>query len=152
MPKGYARTDRIAEQIQREVAQLLRLEVKDPRVRMITLTGVEVTKDYSHAKVFYTTLDGVSDAIQKGLEHASGYLRSQLAHSMKLRIMPQLHFVYDPSIERGAHLSQLIDQAVASDKTLNSSSEASLGRLSTEGEVDHSLPPGKEVAKDVSRR
>jgi ribosome-binding factor A len=112
MPKGYARTDRIAEQIQREVAQLLRLEVKDPRVRMITLTGVEVTKDYSHAKVFYTTLDGVSDATQKGLEHASGYLRSQLAHSMKLRIMPQLHFVYDPSIERGAHLSQLIDQAV----------------------------------------
>ena len=150
MPKGYVRTDRIAEQIQREVAQLLRLEVKDPRVRMITLTGVEVTKDYSHAKVFYTTLDGVSDAVQQGLEHASGYLRSQLAHSMKLRIMPQLHFIYDPSIERGAHLSQLIDQAVASDKTLNSSSEASLGRLSKEGEIDH--PLDKEVAKDVSRR
>ncbi len=150
MPKGYARTDRIAEQIQREVAQLLRLDVKDPRVRMITLTGVEVTKDYSHAKVFYTTLDGVSNAVQQGLEHASGYLRSQLAHSMKLRIMPQLHFVYDPSIERGAHLSQLIDQAVASDKTLNSSSEASLSGLSKEGEIDH--PPDKEVAKDVSRR
>lgn len=143
MPKGYARTDRIAEQIQREVAQLLRLEVKDPRVRMITLTGVEVTKDYSHAKVFYTTLDGVSDAVQQGLEHASGYLRSQLAHSMKLRIMPQLHFVYDPSIEHGAHLSQLIDQAVASDKTLHSSSEAPLSHLSKEGEVDHSLPPDK---------
>lgn len=152
MPKGYARTDRIAEQIQREVAQLLRLEVKDPRVRMITLTGVEVTKDYSHAKVFYTTLDGVSDVIQKGLEHASGYLRSQLAHSMKLRIMPQLHFIYDPSIERGAHLSQLIDQAVASDKTLNSSSESPLSRLPTEGEVDHSHPSGNEVVKDVSRR
>ena len=141
MPKGYARTDRIAEQIQREVAQLLRLDVKDPRVRMITLTGVEVTKDYSHAKVFYTALDGVSDAVQQGLEHASGYLRSQLAHSMKLRIMPQLHFIYDPSIERGAHLSQLIDQAVASDKTLNSSSEAPLSRLSKEGEIDH--PPDK---------
>ena len=144
MPKGYARTDRIAEQIQREVAQLLRLDVKDPRVRMITLTGVEVTKDYSHAKVFYTTVDGVSDAVQQGLEHASGYLRSQLAHSMKLRIMPQLHFVYDPSIEHGAHLSQLIDQAVASDKTLHSPSEAPLGHLSKEGEVvDHSLPPDK---------
>ncbi|RFC36696.1 MAG: ribosome-binding factor A [Candidatus Nitrotoga sp. SPKER] len=150
MPKGYTRTDRIAEQIQREVAQLLRLDVKDPRVRMITLTGVEVTKDYSHAKVFYTTLDGVSDAVQQGLEHASGYLRSQLAHSMKLRIMPQLHFIYDPSIERGAHLSKLIDQAVASDKTLNSSSEASLGRLSEEDEIDH--PPSKAVAKDISRR
>jgi len=136
MPKGYTRTDRIAEQIQREVAQLLRLDVKDPRVRMITLTGVEVTKDYSHAKVFYTTLDGVSDAVQQGLEHASGYLRSQLAHSMKLRIMPQLHFIYDPSIERGAHLSQLIDQAVASDKTLHSPSKAALDYSLKEGEAD----------------
>lgn len=148
MPKGYVRTDRIAEQIQREVAQLLRLDVKDPRVRMITLTGVEVTKDYSHAKVFYTTLDGVSDAVQQGLEHASGYLRSQLAHSMKLRIMPQLHFVYDPSIERGAHLSQLIDQAVASDKILNSASEAPVNHLSKESEIAPS--PDKEAAKDVS--
>jgi ribosome-binding factor A len=136
MSKGYVRTDRIAEQIQREVAQLLRLEVKDPRVRMITLTGVEVTKDYSHARVFYTALGGESTTLQQGLEHASGYLRSQLAHSMKLRIMPQLHFVYDPSIERGAHLSELIDQAVASDKTLHSPSQAPLDHLSKEGEAD----------------
>ncbi|MEQ1583216.1 MAG: 30S ribosome-binding factor RbfA [Candidatus Nitrotoga sp.] len=136
MPKGYTRTDRIAEQIQREVAQMLRLDVKDPRVRMITLTGVEVTKDYSHAKLFYTSLDGVSDTVQQGLEHASGYLRSQLAHSMKLRITPQLHFVYDPSIERGAHLSQLIDQAVASDKTLHSPPQTSLDHLLKEGEAD----------------
>jgi len=56
MPKDYARTDRVAEQIQRELAELVRLEVKDPRVRMVTLTGVEVARDYSHAKVFYTTL------------------------------------------------------------------------------------------------
>ncbi|MDP1636553.1 MAG: 30S ribosome-binding factor RbfA [Candidatus Nitrotoga sp.] len=136
MPKGYTRTDRIAEQIQREVAQMLRLDVKDPRVRMITLTGVEVTKDYSHAKVFYTSLDGVSDTVQQGLEHASGYLRSQLAHSMKLRITPQLHFVYDPSIERGAHLSQLIDQAVASDKSLHSPPKTPLDHLLKEGEAD----------------
>ncbi|RFC41165.1 MAG: ribosome-binding factor A [Candidatus Nitrotoga sp. CP45] len=136
MPRGYTRTDRIAEQIQREVAQMLRLDVKDPRVRMITLTGVEVTKDYSHAKVFYTSLDGVSDTVQQGLEHASGYLRSQLAHSMKLRITPQLHFVYDPTIERGAHLSQLIDQAVASDKSLHSPLKTSLDHLLKEGEAD----------------
>ncbi len=116
MPKDYARTDRVAEQIQRELAELVRLEVKDPRVRMVTLTGVEVVRDYSHAKVFYTTLDGSNKAVQQGLEHASGFLRSQLAHVMKLRITPQLHFVYDASVERGAHLSQLIDQAVASDK------------------------------------
>lgn len=131
-PKDYARTDRVAEQIQRELAELLRMQVKDPRVRMITLTGVEVTRDYAHAKVFYTTPlavlkknpsttlgtgpENTSSAVQEGLERASGFLRSQLAHVMKLRITPQLHFVYDASVERGAHLSQLIEQAVASDK------------------------------------
>ncbi len=117
MAKDFARTERVAEQIQRELAELLRLEVKDPRVRMVTLTGVEVARDYSHAKVFYTTLQGADKAVQQGLERASGFLRSQLAHSMKLRVMPQLHFVYDTSVERGARLSQLIDEAVASDST-----------------------------------
>lgn len=116
MPKDFARTDRVAEQIQRELAELIRLEVKDPRVRMVTLTAVEVTADYSHAKVYYTTLDGANSKVQQGLERASGFLRSQLAHAMKLRVIPQLHFVYDISVERGAHLSQLIDQAVASDQ------------------------------------
>ena len=116
MPKDYSRTDRVAEQIQRELADLIRLEVKDPRVHMVTLTGVEVARDYSHAKVFFTTLDNSHKAVQEGLERASGFLRSQVAHRMKLRITPQLHFVFDGSVERGAHLSQLIDQAVASDK------------------------------------
>lgn len=116
MPKDYARTDRIAEQIQRELAELLRLEVRDPRVRLVTLTGVEVARDYSHAKIFYTTMEGKNDKVQQGMEHAAGFLRSRLSHVMKLRIMPQLHFVYDESVERGAHLSQLIEQAVASDK------------------------------------
>lgn len=120
MPRDYARTDRIAEQIQRELAQLIRLEVKDPRVHMVTITGVEVTRDYAHAKVFYTTLEGCSSELQKGLERTSGFLRSKLASSMKLRITPQLHFVYDASIEHGSHLSQLIDKAIASD---NSSKE-----------------------------
>ena len=119
MPKDYARTDRIAEQIQRELAELLRLEIRDPRVRMITLTGVEVTRDYAHAKVFYTTLNGASEEMQQGLEHASGFLRKQLTHLIKLRITPQLHFVYDASVERGAHLSQLIEQAIASDQHLD---------------------------------
>lgn len=130
MPKGYSRTDRISEQIQRELAQLLRLELKDPRVGMITLTSVEVTRDYSHAKVFYTTFGGENKAVQEGLEHASGYLRSQLAHAMKLRIMPQLHFIYDPSIERGANLSRLIDQAVASDQLSQNPLNATSDRLS----------------------
>ncbi len=112
MPKDYARTDRVAEQMQRELAELLRLEVRDPRVHMVTLTGVVVARDYSHAKVFYTTLEGKNDKVQQGLDHASGFLRGRLFHSMKLRVTPQLHFIYDESVERGAYLSQLIDQAV----------------------------------------
>lgn len=130
MPKDYSRVDRVASQIRRELAEFIRLQVNDPRVRMVTLTDVEVARDYSHAKVFYTTLSEskmaeskmpeskVSEAnkqVQQGLERASGFLRSQLAHSMKLRITPQLHFVYDPTVASGARLSQLIDQAVTSD-------------------------------------
>lgn len=116
MPKDFARTDRVAEQIQRELAELIRLEVKDPRVRMVTLTAVEVSADYSHAKVYYTALEGENKQLQQGLERASGFLRSQLAHAMKLRVTPQLHFAYDTSVERGTRLSQLIDEAVASDR------------------------------------
>jgi ribosome-binding factor A len=119
---NFARTDRIAQQMQREIAELVRLRINDPRVRLVTITGVEVASDYSHAKVFFTRLDGKHAEAQQGLEHASGFLRSQLAHSIKLRIMPQLHFVFDSSVERGSHLSQLIDQAVASDKLLDDNS------------------------------
>jgi ribosome-binding factor A len=117
MPKDFARTDRIAEQIQRELAQLIRLEVKDPRIRMVTITGVEVTRDYAHAKIFYTTLEGVSKSLQEGLERSSGFLRSKLSNSLKLRITPQLHFVFDSSVERGSQLSQLIDRAIAEDNS-----------------------------------
>ncbi len=115
MPKDFTRIDRVAGQIRRELAEFIRLQVNDPRVKMVTLTDVEVARDYSHAKIFYTTLSGANKQVQQGLERASGFLRSQLAHSMKLRVTPQLHFVYDPTIESGARLSQLIDQAIASD-------------------------------------
>ena len=113
---NFARTDRVAQQMQREIAELVRLQINDPRVRLVTITGVEVAGDYSHAKIFFTRLDGKHAEAQLGLDHASGFLRSQLSQSLKLRVMPQLHFVYDSSVERGSHLSQLIDQAVASDK------------------------------------
>ncbi|MBA4142902.1 MAG: 30S ribosome-binding factor RbfA [Nitrosospira sp.] len=117
MPKDYSRSLRIADQIQRELADLIRHELKDPRIGMITLTGVEVSQDYSHAKVFYTTLRSDSDnfLISNGLEHAGGFLRSQLSHRLQLRVIPQLHFIYDESIERGVRLSQLIDEAVAAE-------------------------------------
>jgi ribosome-binding factor A len=114
MPRDYSRTLRVAEQIQRELADLIRLEVKDPRVGMVTLTDVEVTADYAHAKVFFTAL-GTGDQIAAataGLNHAAGFLRHELGQRIKLRGIPQLHFIYDESVERGIRLSQLIDEAV----------------------------------------
>ena len=120
MPKDSSRPRRVAEQIQRELADLLRLEVKDPRVGMITITDVEVTNDYSHAKIFFTLLGDearVKEAL-KGLQSAAGFLRSEISHRMKLRTMPQLHFVHDTSIERGMQLDQLIATAVAEDAKL----------------------------------
>lgn len=114
MPKNYSRTQRVADQIQRELADLINTEVKDPRIGLITITSVEVTRDYAYAKIFYTTLNNREDIINvdEGLKHASGFLRSQLSSRMKLRIIPQLHFVYDESVERGLYLSRLIDEAI----------------------------------------
>lgn len=118
MPKDYSRTLRVADQIQRELADLFDHEIKDPRVGMITLTGVEVDRDYAHAKVFYTTLGNKEDnlLVKKALEHAKGFLRSSLSHRMRLRTVPQLQFIYDESVERGVRLSNLIDKAIAQEK------------------------------------
>ena len=115
MPKDFSRTLRVADQIQRELADLLQNEIKDPRVGKITITAVEVTRDYGHAKIFYTTLGSVEENFlaENGLDHAKGFLRSNLSHRMKLRVIPQLHFVYDESVERGVRLSKLIDEAIA---------------------------------------
>jgi len=118
MPRDFPRSRRIAEQIQRELSDIIRVEVKDPRVGMITITDVEMTPDNAHAKVFFTVLGQQPriDEATAGLQHAAGYLRSQLAQRMKIRVVPQLHFEYDASVERGMRLSQLIDAAVADDK------------------------------------
>ena len=117
MPRDYPRSRRIAEQVQRELSDIVRLELKDPRVGMITITDVEVTDDQSHAKVFFTVLGDearIAGAVA-GLKHAAGFLRSELARRMKLRSVPQLQFKHDESVERGMRLSQLIDDAVAQD-------------------------------------
>jgi ribosome-binding factor A len=115
MPKDYPRTRRIAEQIQRELADLIRSELKDPRVNsLVTVTGVEVSRDQAHAKVFFTLL-GDAEKVEEtteGLKRASGFLRTQLAHRMQLRTIPQLDFKYDASVERGMKLTRLIDEAV----------------------------------------
>lgn len=127
MPKDFARTSRIAEQIRRDLAELIRTELKDPRVSLVTLTDVEVTADYAHAKVFFTTLAGAEhlEEISAGLARASGFLRRELGKRIKIHHLPALHFVYDPSVERGTRLSQLIDEAVHSGRGLADSVEES---------------------------
>jgi ribosome-binding factor A len=114
MSRNAPRLRRIADQIQRELAELIRTEVKDPRVGMVTLTDVEVTADHAHAKVFFTLLgsEQASHDSEQALQHAAGFLRTQLAHRLRLRTVPQLRFVYDASVERGMRLSRLIDEAV----------------------------------------
>ena len=117
MPRDFPRTRRIADQIQRELAEIIRSELKDPRVGMITITDVEVSQDYDHATVYFTVLANAGKALKTGdaLHHAAGFLRSQLARRMKMRTVPQLRFKYDASVERGMQLSRLIDDAVAGD-------------------------------------
>jgi ribosome-binding factor A len=114
-----SRRARIADQIQRELAEIIRTELRDPRVgTMVTLTGVEVSRDQSHAKVFFTVLGAESAArdAEEGLQRASGFLRSELAHRLSTRSVPDLHFHFDESVERGVRLSRLIDEAVAPPK------------------------------------
>ncbi|MEW6690840.1 MAG: 30S ribosome-binding factor RbfA [Pseudomonadota bacterium] len=104
------RPRKVADLIQRELSELLRREVRDPRVGMVTITSVDVSPDLSHAKVFFTLLQAENRLpTEKALQRAAGYLRSQLAHRIKLYTTPELRFVYDESVERGDRLSRLID-------------------------------------------
>ena len=116
MKTGHGRPQRLGDLIQREVSELIRLEVRDPRVGMITITSVDVSPDMSHAKVFFTLLqkEHLAETLQ-GLKKAAGFLRTQLARRIKLYTTPQLRFVYDESVERGDHLSRLIESTKKSD-------------------------------------
>ena len=111
-----ARGQRVADQIQRDLAELIAMEVKDPRVGMVTLTEVQLTPDYAHAKIFFTTLVDGHEAVKStllGLSKAAGYLRVQLGKRLTIHTLPELHFVYDNSTSRGSALSKLIDEANA---------------------------------------
>ncbi len=108
---------RVADQIQRDLAEIIAFELKDPRVGMITITEVQVTPDYAHAKVFFTMLSENKDAIQNtvaGLSKAAGFIRGHLGRRLTIHTIPELHFVHDASTARGMELSRLIDEANAS--------------------------------------
>lgn len=117
MPKEYSRSQRVVEQIRRELAELIRLEVKDPRIGFITLTDVEITPDYAHAKVFFTSMTGADSVpeILEGLNRARGFLRRELGRRVRIHTTPELHFHYDRSVEEGSRLSQLIDDTLRED-------------------------------------
>jgi ribosome-binding factor A len=111
------RSLRVADQIQRDLAEIIAYELKDPRVAMITITEVQVTPDYAHAKVFFTTLPDDETSVQntlQGLRKASGFIRGQLGRRLTIHTTPDVHFVHDTSTSRGMELSRLIDEANAS--------------------------------------
>ena len=111
---GVSRNVRVTEQVHHELAELVRAEVKDPRVGMVTITGVELTPDYAYATVYFSVLpdDEVTVASTlAGLRHAAGFLRSQLGRRVRIHTTPELRFVHDASVERGMAMSKLIDEA-----------------------------------------
>ena len=120
MAKQYSRTQRIGDQIQRELATLIPQEIKDPRLGFVTITGVDVSRDVSHAKIFFTLMgENTPEEIKASvhvLKDTAGYLRTLLGKAMKLRSVPTLHFHYDETITRGAHLLVRIEQAVTEDQ------------------------------------
>ncbi|MBY0239142.1 MAG: 30S ribosome-binding factor RbfA [Burkholderiaceae bacterium] len=127
---------RVADQIQKDLSELIAFELKDPRVGMITLSEVQLTPDYAHAKIFFTTLKDDKDAIKNtlaGLHAAAGYLRNQLGKRLHIHTLPQLHFVHDTSTMRGMEMSALIDQANATRAADYEGDDGDKGNKGSEG-------------------
>lgn len=119
MPRDFSRSRRVGDQIQRELAELIRDEVRDPRVGAVTVSQVTVTRDFAHGEVLVTQLGAGEEeslGMVEALNHAAGFLRTQLARRLRLRKVPALVFRYDASFDRGARVSRLIDDAVAADR------------------------------------
>lgn len=130
MPKDYSRTSRLGEQIQREVAQLIQFNMKDPRLGMVTINYVTVAKDLGYADLYFTVLAAQGDneteirlQTARILNEAAGYLRSELAKFLKTRVTPQLRFHYDESFDRGHKLTSLINEARRADENKNSTDD-----------------------------
>ena len=122
MAKEYARTQRVADYLQRELAAVIQHQVRDPRVGMVSVTGVDVSRDLGHARIYYTVLgvDSSEDAKEstEALNKAAGFLRSQLSKDSSMRSVPQLRFYFDSSVGRGRDLEDLIQRATRADREL----------------------------------
>ena len=108
------RAFKVADQIQRDLTELIARELKDPRVGMVTIQSVEVTPDYAHAKVFFSVLVGDAAECEVALNQAAGFLRNNLFKQLHIHTVPTLHFLFDRTTERAADMNALIARAVAS--------------------------------------
>lgn len=140
MAKEFSRTRRVADQIQRHMAELIQMELGDPRVGMVTITGVDVTHEFERARIYFTVLgDSLAEKVDPDkppvenkqakitaevLNKAAGYLRTALARRLKLRTTPQLVFIYDSSMEHGNRLTDLINSAASNDAAKSDSNES----------------------------
>jgi ribosome-binding factor A len=118
MAREFKRTDRVSDQIQRDLAMLIQREIKDPRLGMVTISYVKVSKDLGYSDVYVTVMPLGDQTQEVALEqslavlnHAAGFLRKELSKGIKLRVMPQLRFHFDASVDRGRRLHSLIEQA-----------------------------------------
>jgi len=127
MAREYSRRERIADYLQQELALLIQRELRDPRVGMVSITAVQVSRDIAHARVFVTVLgcDSEEEALPaiKVLQGAAGFLRSSLARTASMRTVPRLRFEFDSSVGRGRHLEALIDRATAADEALSDTND-----------------------------
>lgn len=119
--REFGRPQRVADFLRKELANLIQFELRDPRLGMVSITDVDVSRDLAHARIYVTVMGcdnkEQADESLKVLNHAAGFLRSQVARNNTMRITPTLHFFFDESIMRGQHLSALIDEALESDAT-----------------------------------
>ncbi|MBT8143789.1 MAG: 30S ribosome-binding factor RbfA [Gammaproteobacteria bacterium] len=126
MAREFHRSERVAEELQRLLSVAIREELDDPRLRLVTITDVEVSRDLGHAKAFFSSLDdGDPEAIGRSLGRAAGFLRGVVGRQLKIRSVPELHFVFDDSLQRGQHVRDLIDKAVAEDRSHQDDDERS---------------------------
>jgi len=120
MPKEYSRAQRVGDYLQRELAGLIRTGLRDPRIGMVSITGVEVSRDLSYAKVFFSALGIEEPAAGKELvgvlNGAAGFLRREVARDSTMRVVPELRFVFDSSIGHGMYMDKLIAEATAADR------------------------------------
>ncbi|WP_435235236.1 30S ribosome-binding factor RbfA [Psychromonas sp. PT13] len=126
MAKEYSRTSRVSQQIQKELARILQQEVKDPRIGMVTISGVDITRDLAYAKVFVTFLtigEQTNEESLEGLNAASGYIRRLLGKAMRLRIVPEVRFCFDETLTEGLRISEMVSSAIQSDKAKHHDSE-----------------------------